>query len=175
MNNKRSLSIHFFYLIALMSSGSCGVYSFTGTSISAETISIQNFYNEADQGPPNLSQTFADKMRDYFQQNTNLTLVTVEGELQFEGSIVSYRLSPVAPTASGDPNVADVAALTRLTITVKVVYINITDDEFDFDNSFSFYADYKNDQSLTSVEERLIDEIFDQIILDIFNTSVANW
>jgi hypothetical protein len=175
MNNNRSIIIHIFYLIALLASGSCGVYSFTGTSISAETISIQNFYNEADQGPPNLSQTFSDKMRDYFQQNTNLTLITAEGELQFEGSIVSYRLSPVAPTASGDPNVADVAALTRLTITVKVVYLNITDDEFDFDKSFSFFADYKNDLALTAVEDRLIDEIFDQIILDIFNNSVANW
>jgi hypothetical protein len=81
----------------------------------------------------------------------------------------------VAPTSTGDPNKADVAALTRLTITVKVSYINITDDEFDFDRNFSFYADYKNDLALTAVEDRLIDEIFDQIILDIFNASVANW
>lgn len=153
----------------------CGVYSFTGTSITAETISIINFYNEADQGPPNMSQTFSDKMRDYFQQNTNLTLIQEDGELQFEGTIVGYRLSPVAPVSAGDPNKADVAALTRLTITVKVSYINITDEEFDFDRNFSFYADYKNDLALTTVEDQLIDEIFDQIILDIFNASVANW
>ncbi len=175
MINYRSILIPFLYLVVSVATTSCGVYSFTGTSISAETISIQNFYNEADQGPPNLSQTFSDKMRDYFQQNTNLTLIQTEGELQFEGTVSGYRLSPVAPTASGDPNVADLAALTRLTITVHVIYFNITDGEFDFDKSFSFYADYKNDLALTAVEDRLIDEIFEQIILDIFNASVANW
>jgi len=162
-------------LFVLAFNSGCGVYSFTGTSISAETISIINFYNEADRGPPNMSQTFSDKMRDYFQQNTNLALIPEDGELQFEGTVVGYRLSPLAPTSSGDPEVADVAALTRLTITIKVSYVNITDDEFDFDRNFSFYADYKNDIVLTTVEDLLIDEIFDQIILDIFNASVANW
>ncbi len=122
-----------------------------------------------------MSQTFSDKMRDYFQQNTNLALVQENGELQFEGTVVGYRLSPVAPVSSGDPNVGDVAALTRLTITVQVSYLNITDDEFDFDRNFSFYADYKNDLALTTVEDRLIEEIFNPIILDIFNSSVANW
>lgn len=153
----------------------CGVYSFTGTTIIAETISIQNFYNDADGGPPNLSQTFSDNLRDYFQQNTNLTLIPENGELSMEGSVLSYRLSPVAPTASGNKNVGDVAALTRLTITVTVAYINITDSEFDFDRSFSFFADYDSNLDLTTVENQLIDEIFDQIILDIFNASVANW
>ena len=167
--------INFLLLFLLAFISGCGVYSFTGTSISAETMSVLNFYNEADQGPPNMSQTFSDKMRDYFQSNTNLTLIQAEGELQFEGTVVGYRLSPVAPTSSGDPDVGDVAALTRLTITVKVVYINILDDEFDFDRTFSFYADYKNDLALTTVEDQLLEEIFDQIILDIFNASVANW
>lgn len=163
-------------IVLLSGLGGCGVYSFTGTSITAETLSITNFYNEADQGPPNMSQTFSDKMRDYFQSNTNLTLIPENGELQFEGTVVGYRLSPVAPTSSGDPNVADVAALTRLTIAVQVTYLNQTDPEFDFeDRTFSFYADYKNDLDLTTVEDQLIDEIFDQIILDIFNASVANW
>ena len=81
----------------------------------------------------------------------------------------------VAPTASGNKNVGDVAALTRLTITVTVAYVNITDSEFDFDRSFSFFADYDSNLDLTTVENQLINEIFDQIILDIFNASVANW
>lgn len=163
-------------LIASIFLSGCGVYSFTGTSITAETLSIPNFYNEADQGPPNMAQTFSDKMRDYFQQNTNLTLISENGELQFEGTVVGYRLSPVAPTSSGDPELADQAALTRLTIAVQVTYLNQTDPEFDFeDRTFSFFADYSNDLDLTTVESRLIDEIFDQIILDIFNASVANW
>jgi len=94
---------------------------------------------------------------------------------QMEGAVVSYRLSPVAPTASGDPTVGDQAALTRLTITIHVTYYNTLDPEFDFERSFSFYADYDNSIALDTIEDALVSEIFDQIILDIFNASVANW
>lgn len=171
---KNIVSIFSLSLIGLVLNG-CGVYTFTGTTITAETIQIDNFYSEVTQGPPNIEQTFTNKLRDYFQQNTNLTLVDNNGELFFEGGLVSYRLTPVAPTASESNDVGDQAALTRLTISVNVVYANSTDDTFDFDRDFYFYADFDSELSLTTVEDRLVDEIFDQIILDIFNASVANW
>jgi hypothetical protein len=174
----KSRAISIFLLLSLFTLPglyNCGVYTFTGTTIAAETLSIQNFFNDADGGPPDLSQNFSDQLRDYFQTNTNLTLVQVNGELTMEGSVVGYRLSPLAPTSSNDPDRGDAAALTRLTITVKVAYVNTLDPEFDFDKNFSFYADYDSDLDLTNVEETLIDEIFEQIILDIFNASVANW
>ena len=153
----------------------CGVYSFTGVAITAETISIQTFYNDAEGGPPDLSQTFTNNMRDYFQQNTNLTLVKEDGQLQLEGAVTGYRLTPVAATA-GRNNESGQSALTRLTITVKASYVNTTDDAFNFESkNFSFYSDYDSDQNLTTVESQLIEEIYEQIILDIFNASVANW
>ena len=43
------------------------------------------------------------------------------------------------------------------------------------ENEFSFYADFDNAQDLTSVQEQLEKKIFDQILLDIFNATVANW
>ena len=115
------------YLFTAFLLSGCGVYSMTGTSISAETMSIRNFYNDASSGPSNLVQTFTDQLRDYFQQNTNLTLLRDNGELQMEGIIVGYRLSPIAPTASTDPAKGDAAALTRLTISVKGSYVNTQD------------------------------------------------
>ncbi|MCK5368758.1 MAG: LptE family protein, partial [Cyclobacteriaceae bacterium] len=68
----------------------CGVYSFTGANISPEikTISIQTFYDEVGTGPPNLSQLFTEKIKDYYQQNTSLSIVSSEGDLQLEGNIV---------------------------------------------------------------------------------------
>ena len=33
----------------------------------------------------------------------------------------------------------------------------------------------KNEEELSSNEQEFVEEIFDQIILDIFNSSVANW
>lgn len=172
-----------FYIILLFMIGltACGVYSFTGANISPEikTISIQTFYDEVGTGPPNLSQLFTEKIRDYYQQNTSLSIVTNEGDLQLEGSIVGYRLTPMAPKASGSQNFedADIAALQRLTISVKVTYLNTQDDSYDFDGqSFSFYQDYDPEkQDFNSIEAALVEEIYDAIVLDIFNASVANW
>lgn len=158
--------------------GGCGVYSFTGANISPDikTISIQNFFNDSGQGPANMSQQFTEELKDYFQQNTNLSLVNTDGDLQFEGSIVGYRLSPIAPKATGNDFQANEAGLTRLTITVHAVYINTQDDTFNFDQNFSFYSDFNPSVTTLQQEEaRMIDEIFEAVIFDIFNASVANW
>lgn len=157
---------------------SCNVYSFTGASLGPEvqTITIQNFFNDSGGGPPNMSQLFTENIKDYFQQNTNLNLVDENGDLLLEGSITRYEFVPVAPRASGSDEVADVASLMRLNITVTVSYVNTIDDEFNFDNrSFSFFADFNAEQDPSSVEDQLIDEILETIIFDIFNATVANW
>ncbi|MEM7109185.1 MAG: LptE family protein [Bacteroidota bacterium] len=155
---------------------SCGIYNFTGANTEAETISIQNFYNDADGGPPDMAQIFTNQLTDYFQQNTNLTQVEESGELQIEGVVSSYRLSPVAPTATGNDLVGDNAALTRLTIAVNVSYVNTTNEDFSFESrSFSFFEDFDNNENITAIEAELLDLIFEQIILDIFNATVANW
>ncbi len=168
------------FLLAVFLSA-CGVYSFTGANISPniKTISIQTFYDEVGTGPPNLSQLFTEKIKDYYQQNTSLALTPAEGDLQLEGSIVGYKLTPRATVAQGSNRFddADIAALQRLTITIKVTYINTQDDSFDFDGqNFSFYVDYDPEkQDFNSIEPQLVEEIYDAIILDIFNATVANW
>ena len=167
-------SIRFIPLLLLISPA-CGVYSFTGTTITAESISISTFFNDASQGPANLGVTFTDELRDYFQQNTSLSQVDSGGELQMEGSIASYRLTPVAPSAAESDQSRDVATLTRLTISVKVEYVNLENEDFSFNKNFSQFADFNSDIGLEAVESALIDEIFELIILDIFNASVANW
>ena len=174
----KSLCLRFALIILLPFLAGCGVYSFTGANIapSITTISIDQFYDDSGEGPASLSQNFTDQLRDYFLQNTNLTLVPDAGDLIFEGSIVSYRLTPVAPTAVGDDSRTDEAGLMRLTITVRAVYINTQDDTFNFDQNFSFFDDYDPTvTSLSAAEDQLIETIFEQIVYDIFNASVANW
>ncbi len=123
-----------------------------------------------------MAQIFTNQLTDYFQQNTNLTKVEVDGELQIEGAVSSYRLTPVAPSAAQNDEFGDAAALTRLTITVTVSYVNTQNDSFNFENrSFSFFEDFPSEQNITSIERDLIDRIYEQIILDIFNATVANW
>jgi len=158
---------------------SCGVsvnYSMTGAATTAETISIIEFYNNADLGPANMSQVFTNDLKNYFVQNSSLSVVAEEGELQLEGEISDLRITPISPTATGDPTEINRASSTRLTITVKATYINTLDETMSFkDKTFSFYKDFDNELNVSDVEEAFIKEIFQRIINDIFNASVANW
>ena len=155
---------------------SCGVYSFTGSGTNAKTITIQEFYNNTDLGPANLGQVFTNSLKDYMIQNTNLSVVQENGELQLEGIVTSYQVTQIAPRASGDPTQIDAAASSRLTISVRVTYFNSLDETMSFkDKTFSFYRDFPNDLNLPDIEDSLIRQIFEQIILDIFNASIANW
>ncbi|MEM9895586.1 MAG: LPS assembly lipoprotein LptE [Bacteroidota bacterium] len=164
-------------LCLLLFLSNCGIYSFTGASISPDVknISIQTFFNNAPLGPSNMSVVFTEKIKDYFQQNTNLELTDSNGDLQIDGYISNYTITPVAATAGGGQNQFEVSEQSRITITVSASYINIKDPTFDFDQTFSFFRDFDTNADLASEEEAFVDEIFDQIVLDIFNASVANW
>tara|TARA_Y100000816_G_scaffold292538_1_gene288453 strand:+ start:2470 stop:2994 length:525 start_codon:yes stop_codon:yes gene_type:complete len=167
------------YLLLSIMISSCGIYSFTGASISPDvkTISFQNFYNNSPLGPSNMSVLFTEMIKDYFERNTSLTLVDEDGDLEIDGTIEDFSLSPVAPTADGGRNSQYFTGLTRLTVRVNATYLNNNDDQFNYENkSFSFYKDFnQNTEELSSNEQEFLEEIFDQIILDIFNASVANW
>jgi hypothetical protein len=158
---------------------SCGVlvnYSLSGAATSAETISIVEFYNNADLGPANMAQVFTNDLKNYFVQNSNLSVVAEEGQLQLEGEISDLRITPISPTATGDPTELNRASSTRLTITVSATYINTLDETMSFkDKTFSFYKDFDNELNVSDVEDAFIKEIFQRIINDIFNASVANW
>jgi len=148
----------------------------SGTTTTAKTISITEFYNNTELAPANIGQTFSNQLKNYFIQNSSLAVVAEEGELQLEGEITDYRITPIAPTATGNPDDINRASSTRLTISVKASYVNTLDETMSFqDKTFSFYKDFPNDQNLTDVEEQYTRQIFERIVNDIFNASVANW
>ncbi len=156
---------------------SCKVgYSFTGASIpaEAETLSVERFPNNAGLGPPTLSQTFTEDLRDRFMRQTDLDLVDRNGDLQYSGSIVGYDVEPVAVQSKGKSN-TDQASLNRLTITVKVRYRNTINEEKSFEREFSRFADFEAAKSLSNVEDRLIQEVNDQLTQDIFDASLSDW
>jgi hypothetical protein len=164
------------FAVCMITLQSCRVYSFSGISTDAKTISFSEFYNNADLGPANMGQTFSNDIKNYFIRNTSIAVVKEEGELMMEGEIMDFKLNPIAPVASSNLNDIGAATSTRLTITVKVTYTNTLDETMSFkDKTFSFYKDFPNEQNLADVEEAYVKEIFERIINDIFNASVANW
>lgn len=167
----RKLIASLLLLTCCLANTGCGVYSFTGASISPEikTISIANFPNQASLVQPSLSQVFTEKLKDKFVSQTNLTQTNSSGDISFEGYITDYNSQPTAIQGN------EQAALNRLTITVKVKFINTKDEKQNFESSFSRFADYDSKQNLSTVENQLITEICTQLVDDIFNKAMINW
>jgi len=149
----------------------CGIYSFTGASISPDvkTISIKYFPNNALLVQPTLSNTFTETLRDKFTNQTNLKLVNNGGDLNIEGEITGYGSEPVA--IQGDQQ----AALQRLKITISLRFTNKKDEKQNFETSFSRYEDFDASKRLSEVEEGLIGTITDALAQDVFNKAVVNW
>jgi hypothetical protein len=159
---------------------SCSVkYSFTGTNINYElvkTFSVENFFNDSGGGPANMEQRFTEAIKEYYQRNTQLELVRNNGDLQFSGAITRYSLTPQAAVSSGDSNLPDRAGQMRLTISIDVEYVNLSNEEENKKQPFSFFKDYDpRTVTLLDVENQLVEEIFEVIIQDIFTATVANW
>ncbi len=151
---------------------SCKVnYGFTGTNLpdNIKTFSIQNFTLSIAGGPQNLSLSFNEKLKEYYQRNSNLKFKSVDGDIHLEGTIVTYELTPISATAG------DKAASSRLTITVATRFVNKMDEKQNFDRDFSFYQDFSQEKSLTEVEPTLVPKILDQLVLSIFNATAATW
>lgn len=159
---------------------SCAVkYSFTGTNIDynlVKTFTVENFFNDSGGGPANVEQKFTESLKEYYQRNTQLELVRSNGDLQFIGAITRYSVTPQAAVSSGDPNRPDRAGTMRLYISVEVEYINLSNEEENIKRPFSFYKDYDpRTTTFLDVENELVEEIFTNIIQDIFTATVANW
>lgn len=151
---------------------SCGIYSFTGTSIQNDvnTITINYFEYTAMKVNPSLSNQITEALQEKFLKLTRLELVDMDGDLEIVGSVSGYDVKASAVTAN------EQAATSRLTVTVKVSFTNRKYPEDDFpDKSFSAYADFDAMTSLDAVESQLCEEIVEQLCDDIFNATVANW
>ena len=94
-----SKKILFLLTLTLMAS-SCRIsYSFRTASIDYEltkTLMIAHFVNQAPLVYPPLEQRFNEEMKDMFTRNTRLQLVTQNGDMEIEGEIVGYELTPMA-------------------------------------------------------------------------------
>lgn len=162
-----------FFLICCVaiSLNGCGFYNMTGTGkIDAKTFQVNYFHNNADLIEPGIDRTFTIKLQELIQNQTNLNLTNSNGDLLYEGEIVSYNATPMTATADQK------AAQTRLTITVNVRFSNKNKESDNFEKRFSFYRDYEGTQLPTgAILNGYIDEIFERITQDIFNESLAKW
>lgn len=147
-------------------------YSFTGADIPAEakTVSVGYFIATATLANPQVSQQFTNDMIAMVLTQTSLDVVDENGDLQFEGSIIGYKISPAAVQAD-----TEAAAKNRLTMKVKVKYTNTIEPEKSFEKDFSQFADFNADDDLNDIEEGLIEIIDETLVQAIFNASLGSW
>ena len=160
----------YFFIVPLFFNG-CGIYSFTGASVSPDvkTVTVNYFPNQASIVMPTLSQNFTEKLKEKLISQTNLTLANSNGDLEFKGAITGYEITPIAPQGN------QTAAKSRLTMSVNVEFENKKDEKQNWTFAFSRYADFPGNVDLINVEEQLVKEINEQIVDDIFNKALVNW
>ena len=171
MTQKKQFIYFYLFILFFTTFGCAGIkYSAVGVDIppDAKTVSIRTFQNNASLVNLKLSNEITTLLKDRFQSQTKLNIIESRGDLQFEGEIINYA---VTATAIGE----DKASVNRLTITLRVTYINKLDETKNFEQSFSRYADYDSSKNLSQVEDELVTQICETLIDDIFSRAVGNW
>ena len=155
---------------------SCGIYSFTGSSIpiGVETFQVDYFENTAGGRPgstiePGLDRDFTIALQDLIVNQTSLNLVNQGGDIIYSGEIVDFSVTPMAATAEIK------AAQNRLTMAVMDSYENILNEEDNIKKRFSFYYDFPGNLQVYDIKDAALEEIFERIIQDIFNETLAKW
>jgi hypothetical protein len=147
-------------------------YSFQGGKLNydiVKTITIKDFPNRAPLVYPPLSQSFDQALRSRYIEQTRLVPVSNNGDIEIEGEITNYDVQGMAVKEDA------YASRTRLTITVRVKYVNHKELNSDVDQSFSASREFDAARSIDEVQDALIREIVDELIDQIYNATVANW
>jgi len=162
------LLIFIFLAITLQS-----CYSFKGVSISSD---VNTFYvrqvrlsPNAQFAPADSPERFMEQFREKIRSQSNLKWNDTDPHIEFDCEITSYSVSN-----EGDKQGNEVS-LNKLTISVKVEYINNNNEEENWNKSFSFGIPFDPSEDLQEVQDGFIEDIFEQISENIFNDAFTNW
>jgi len=162
-----------FLLTLIVMASSCKMsYSFRTASIDYEltkTLMIAHFVNQAPLVYPPLEQRFNEEMKDMFTRNTRLQLVNQNGDMEIEGEIVGYELTPLAVQEDA------FASETRLTMTVRMRFRNNKTDAPEIEERISANRTFSSNTIFDSVQDQLMGELIKEIVDQIFNATMANW
>ena len=144
----------------------------SGTSIDytkTKTIQINDLPIRSSYVWGPMAPMFNTQLKDIFSNQTRLIQVKRDGDLKIEGEITQYQQRNKSVSAEG------YSAQTELSMTVNVRFTNNKNHSEDFEKQFTAQQSYDSSQSLNSVQEELMKQIFADICDQIFNATVANW
>lgn len=161
----RSLSFLILYMCLT------GCYSFKGISIPPEinTYYVKNFGNRAFGAPVDIEVKFSEALRNKIRNESRLKFQETDPDVEFSGEVTNFVVSAEAPVAG------NTVALNKLDISVLVKYTDTKNDKNNYERNFSFFETFASDLDLQTVQDRLIKNIFDQIVERIFNDTYTTW
>lgn len=161
------------YLCFFLLNSSCSIsYKFNGANINYQTthsISVAEFPNNSTMVNPTLSNYLSETIRELYQRQTRLQVLSKGGDLELEGEIVGYDISQGAISANS------YASESKLTIRVTVHFTNNIHPEESFDKTYSAYQTFDSSRLLTDVQDELCAIIVQEIADNIYNDTVARW
>ncbi|MEL7020180.1 MAG: LPS assembly lipoprotein LptE [Bacteroidota bacterium] len=162
------------FLLYAIAITNAGCYSFKGISIdpNTKTFYVNPFVNNAPNAVPTLPTTYTVLLNDKISNESQLTRNTESPHIEFKGTITEFRVTAQAPTSTND---SDGVAFNRLTIGLRVEYIDNQDPDNNWSSQFKHFNDFGTDQNLIDIQDNLISNIGDQLMEDIFNRAFTNW
>lgn len=164
------------FLLIIVSLTSCWPTSIAFRDVSMppewKTFSIKTLESSAPNAPLSYSAKLTENIKDGIQNNSRLLLKTKSTDLEevaIEGVISSYSITPVA-LQQGDN-----AAKNRLTISVNFTIFISKPTEDKMTLTSTRFMDYNSNDDFSTEENRLIEEINQQIVQDVVNKLFSNW
>lgn len=169
----RKITLYCLLMLVAYTLHSCAIsYKFNGASIDYSTtrsISVAEFPNNAALVNPQLSSDLSEGIRDLYTRQTRLSVSRRGGDLELEGEITGYTLTPMSISADS------YSAETKLTVTVRVRFNNNVNPDDNFEKTYSAFQTFDSSQMLSDVENDLCAAMIKEIAENIFNDTVAKW
>lgn len=146
-------------------------YSFTGTSINYDiikTIQIDKIVNRAPYGWAPMEAMFNTKLQDKYVNQTRLKQVKRAGDLHISGEITGYDQYNKGVSAEG------YSSQVQLKMTVNIRFENPKKNQ-QWERQFTATTQYNSTQQLSAVQERLVQEMIEDLTDQIFNATVSDW
>jgi hypothetical protein len=149
----------------------CGIYSFTGAVIPPhlQTIAIPFVEDQALGAPPELAQRLTELLTDRFTGRTRLVLVADEADADVVLSVAIDRYTSVPAAVTGQ----EVAARNRVTVGVRVQYLDRVEDRIRLERPFSETEDYNAAQLDQETTAALL--ALEQLAENIFTAATSDW
>ena len=150
----------------------CSVsYRFTGTNINYDvikTLQLDQIANRAPYGWAPMGAILNNKLQDLYANQTRLRMTKRNGDLHIAGEITAYNQYNKGVGADG------YSSQVQLSMTVNIRFEN-KKTNVQWEKQFTATTQYDATQSLSTVQEALVQEMVNDISDQIFNATVADW